>query len=123
MTVADAAFVLGGLTVVVLIVINSLDLLEKRAINTWEVIAEGIYIESIHKLTDAKTSTKMTGGYVGLGPLVWSTLVLKTEQGLTRVKVINVEKLPAQGTYIKVKKNKRAQFKIEAPSTPPSGCL
>lgn len=120
MTVTGVALFLAGLVVVVFIFINFLDFLERRAKNIWEVVAEGIYIESISKLTDAKTAIKMTGGYAGLGPLVWSTLVFKDG---TRIKVINVEKLPAPGTYIKVLKNDRANFKIEIPPIPPSSCL
>lgn len=123
MTVSGAALLLAGLIIVIFIFINVLDLWERKAQNTWKVVAKGIYVESISKLTDAKTSTQMTGGYARLGPLIWSTLVLKTEQGLTRIKVINVEKLPAPGTHIKVLKNNRAEFKIEILPIPPSSCL
>lgn len=119
MTIGGVALLLAGLIIIVFLVINLLDFLEKKARNNWRVVAEGVYIESISKFTDAKTSTKMTGSYAKLVPLVWHTLVF--EDG-TRIKAINIE-LPSPGTYIKVLKNDRADFKIEIPPIPPSSCL
>ena len=110
MTVTDVAFLLAGVTLAVFIFISWLDHIENKAKNTWEVVVEGVYVEKISKFTDAKTSTRMTGGYAKLPPMIWDTLVFKDG---TRIKVINIGKLPPSGTYSKVIKNGRADFKIE----------
>lgn len=110
MNIAEVAILLTGLIVVVFIFITFLNYLEKKARNEWSVVAKGVFVKTISKFTDARTSTKLTGDYVKLAPLVWTTLVFEDE---TRIKVINIDKLPPPGTYIKVLKNKRAEFKTE----------
>jgi hypothetical protein len=110
MTVIETAIFLGALVIAVFIIINGLDLLEKRAKNTWKVVAEGIYTEAIQHFISSKIATKMTGYYAKLPSMIWTTLVFLDG---TRIKVVNIEKLPPPGTYIKVLENKRAEFRID----------
>ncbi|MDP3792594.1 MAG: hypothetical protein Q8Q89_02590 [bacterium] len=101
-------------------VVKVLEFIEKDAQKTWWIVVDGIYIQSIPQQVGSKIATGMTGHYAKLPPVVWNTLVFKNG---ARIKVINIEELPPPGTYIRVLKNNRAEFKIETPDIPPSSCL
>ena len=114
MTGTEAVVFIAINCVLVIGLIRLLDFIEKDAQNTWWPVAEGVYVSSISKSTDHRTSTKMTGYYAKLPGLIWTTLVFK--DGSTS-KVINIDQLPPPGTYIKIIKNGRADFKIESVKT------
>ncbi len=93
--------------------IKVLEFIEKDAKETWWVVAEGTYVDSIAHNLSSKEASKMTGYYAPLPPLVFNTITLETEEKIERIKVLNVSELPPIGTKIRVIKNKRADFKIE----------
>lgn len=115
MTLTEAIVFIGVVIVLTIGLVRFLDFIEKDAKSTWWVIAEGIYIDSITKPIGSRIATGMTGYYVKLPPIVWTTLVF--ENGVRIKVIINIDELPPRGTKIKVLKNDRAEFKIETVKT------
>jgi hypothetical protein len=87
-----------------------LDFVENNAKKTWWVVGEGTYINSDKQYISSDIATRMTGYYVSLPAMVFTTIFFEDNPPL---KVINVDKLPPPGTRIRVIKNKRADFEIE----------
>ena len=90
--------------------IRLLDFIEKDAKSTWWVLAEGVYVDSNTQRTSHRIVTGMTGHYAKLPGLVWTTIIFQDGR---REKTMNIGELPPPGTYIKIIKNGRADFKIE----------
>lgn len=111
MTFTEAIVLIAGIVALTFGLVRLLDFIEKDAKDTWWIVAEGIYIDSITKPIGSRIATGMTGYYVKLPPIVWTTLVF--ENGARIKVIINMDELPPRGTKIRILKNGRAEFKIE----------
>ena len=110
MNQAEALVIIGTVTAIVVGLVRLVEFIEKDAKDTWWIVAEGIYVQSVPEKISSRIATGMTGYYAKLPAMIWTTLVFEDGR---RIKVINVEDLPLTGTSIRVLKNKRAEFKIE----------
>lgn len=94
---------------------------EKRLRKQWTLIAEGEYQKAIHRRTNLVIESGFTRKHKNhLSSLMFSTIFFT--DGRTVV-VMNIDKFPAPGTYIKIYKNPLPEFKIEIDEMPNSACL
>ena len=122
MTVVETALLLAGITIVVFLVINDLDLWQKRRKNNWKEVDSGHFLELINKRTSSGIVVTGALGYYAKIPLLMFATLVFTDGRRLEMTMID-QPLLVPGTFIKVLKNNCAEFKIEIPDISPSSCL
>ena len=73
MTYNQAVVFIAIIVALAVALVRLIDFIEKDEKNTWWIVAEGIYVQSVPEKISSRIATGMTGYYVKLPAMIWTT--------------------------------------------------